>query len=53
MEGFFQPLHLLILLFSTVIVFGALFLAVFFLSRHVEAKKSKGLECEEAEYRQD
>jgi hypothetical protein len=41
MEGFFQPLHLLLLLFSAVMVFGAPFLAGFFLGRYVELKKSK------------
>jgi hypothetical protein len=40
-EGFFSPLHLLILLFSTAMVFGMPFLAGFFLGRYVEMKKSK------------
>jgi len=41
MEGFFQPIHLLILLFSSIMVFGAPFIAGFFLGRYVELKKSK------------
>jgi hypothetical protein len=40
-EGFFSPLHLAVVLFSAVILFGAPFLAGFFLGRHVELKKSK------------
>lgn len=41
MEGIFAPLHLVILLFSAVMVFGMPFLAGFFLGRYVEAKKAK------------
>ena len=41
MEGMFAPIHLLILLFSAVMVFGMPFLAGFFLGRYLEAKKSK------------
>ena len=41
MEGFFAPLHLVILLFSAAMVFGMPFLAGFFLGRYVEAKKAK------------
>jgi hypothetical protein len=40
-EGLFSPFHLLVLLFSAVSVFGAPFLAGFFLGRYVELKKSK------------
>ncbi len=40
-EGLFQPLHLLIILFSAGMMFGAPFLAGFFLGRYVELKKSK------------
>ena len=40
-EGLFQPFHLIIILFSTVMMFGAPFLAGFFLGRYVELKKSK------------
>ncbi len=40
-EGFFAPLHLLVLLFSAVMVFVMPFLAGFFLGRYVEIKKSK------------
>jgi hypothetical protein len=40
-EGFFSPLHLLLLLISAASVFGAPFLAGFFLGRYVELKKSK------------
>jgi hypothetical protein len=41
LEGLFQPLHLLIILFTTVMMFGAPFLAGFYLGRYVELKKSK------------
>ena len=41
MEGFFAPLHLVILLFSAAMVFGMPFLAGFFLGRYVEAKRAK------------
>ena len=40
-EGFFQPIHLLILLFSAVVTFGMPFLAGYFLGRYVEMKKLK------------
>jgi hypothetical protein len=41
MEGFFAPLHLVILLFSALMVFGMPFLAGFFLGRYVEIRKAK------------
>lgn len=40
-EGLFQPLHLLIILFCAVFMFGMPFVAGYFLGRYVEAKKSK------------
>jgi hypothetical protein len=40
-QDFFNPVHLLILLFSAVMVFGAPFLAGYFLGRYVELRKSK------------
>jgi hypothetical protein len=40
-EGFFQPLHLLILLISAAMVFGMPFLAGYFLGRYLEIKKSR------------
>ena len=40
-EGLFQPLHLLIILFSAAMVFGPPFLAGFFLGRYLELKKSR------------
>ncbi|HEY6339795.1 MAG TPA: hypothetical protein VIW68_14990 [Candidatus Sulfotelmatobacter sp.] len=42
MEGLFQPLHLLIIIFITAMVFGVVpFLAGYFLGRYVELKKSR------------
>jgi hypothetical protein len=40
-EGFLNPLHLLILIFSAAMVFGMPFLAGYFLGRYLELKKSK------------
>jgi hypothetical protein len=40
-EGLFSPLHVVILLFSAAMVFGAPFLAGFFLGRYVEIKKMR------------
>ena len=40
-EGFFSPLHLLLLIFSATMVFGMPFLAGYFLGRYLELKKSK------------
>ncbi|HKF01862.1 MAG TPA: hypothetical protein VKB49_06090 [Candidatus Sulfotelmatobacter sp.] len=40
-EGLFQPFHLLVILFITVMSYGAPFLAGFYLGRYVELKKSK------------
>ncbi len=39
LEGLFQPFHLLLILFIAVISYGMPFLAGYFLSRDVEAKK--------------
>ncbi|HEY6338069.1 MAG TPA: hypothetical protein VIW68_06215 [Candidatus Sulfotelmatobacter sp.] len=41
MEGLFQPLHLLIILFSAAMMFGLPFVAGYFLGRYVELKKSR------------
>jgi hypothetical protein len=41
-EGLFQPMHLLVILFITVLTSGMPFLAGFFLGRYVELKKSRG-----------
>ena len=41
LEGLFQLIHLLIILFSTLMMFGAPFVAGYFLGRYVELKKSK------------
>ena len=46
MEGLFQPIHMLIIFFSAVTVFGAPFLAGFFLGRYVELRKSKTRESD-------
>ena len=40
-EGLFQPFHLLLVLFVAVIIYGMPFLAGYFSSRYVEAKKPK------------
>ena len=40
-EGFFQPLHLLLLLIFAGITFGTPFIAGYYLGRYVELKKSK------------
>jgi hypothetical protein len=40
-EGLFQPFHLLVILLITVMMYGAPFLAGFYLGRYVELKKSK------------
>jgi hypothetical protein len=41
MEGLFQPLHLLTILFITAMMFVVPFLAGYFLGRYVELKKSR------------
>lgn len=41
MEGLFQPVHLLIILFTTAMMFGLPFVAGYFLGRYVELKKSR------------
>lgn len=41
LEGLFQPLHLLIILFIAVLSYGMPFVAGYFLGRYVEAKKPK------------
>ena len=38
-EGLFQPIHLLIILIMTAIMFGMPFLAGYILGRYVERKK--------------
>jgi hypothetical protein len=38
-EGLFQPLHLLVILFAAILVYGMPFLAGYFLGRYVERKK--------------
>jgi hypothetical protein len=48
MEGLFQPLHVLIILFMAVISFGGPFFAGFFLGRYVELKRSKTRESTRA-----
>jgi len=40
-DGLFQPMHLMVLLFSALILFGGPFLAGYFLGRYVELKKSR------------
>jgi hypothetical protein len=40
-EGLFSPVHLMVMLFSAVMVFGVPFVAGFFLGRYVEMKKSR------------
>ncbi len=40
-EGFFQPFHLLIILFITAMMFVAPFFAGYYLGRYVELKKSR------------
>ncbi|HUO14504.1 MAG TPA: hypothetical protein VMX38_05915 [Verrucomicrobiae bacterium] len=42
-EGFFQPFHLLIILFIAVLSYGMPFVAGYFLGRYVEMQKLKGL----------
>ncbi len=41
LEGLFQPIHLLIILLVTAMMFGAPFFAGYFLGRYIELKKSK------------
>jgi hypothetical protein len=41
LEKFFQPLHLLVILFIAVISYAMPFLAGYFLGRYVEIRKSK------------
>jgi hypothetical protein len=41
LEGLFQPAHLLVMLFASLMTFGPPFLAGFYLGRYLELKKSK------------
>lgn len=43
LEGLFQPIHLLVILFIAVASYGIPFLAGYFFGRYVEMKKLKGL----------
>ena len=38
-EGFFQPFHLLVILFIAVLSYGMPFIAGYFLGRYMERKK--------------